>query len=470
MNMTEEGYEHPVVELKRIASENNMSLSDLKFSRYMDERDPLRHLRQEFHYPKMSEVLHTDADLVNPDEDSVYLCGNSLGLCPKKTKEYMDIELDKWAKLGNQVHTSGDLPGTWSDEILEQDMAKIVGCKREEVSIMNGLTVNLHLLLISFYQPTKDKYKILCEDKAFPSDHYTFESQARLHGYDPQDVLLCVKPRHGESTLRLQDILDVIEQQGEKIAVVCFSGVQYYTGQLFDIPTITQTGQAKGCYVGWDLAHAAGNVPLHLHEWQYLNSGAGGLAGLFLHEKHRLHDFPRLMGWWGHDLSTRFKMDNMMNLIPGARGYRMSNTPRLLCPSLKASFEIFNKTSLEELRKKSLLLTAYLEYLIHESYQRPENQVSDEDGEAIYIDIFTPSDPRHRGAQLSLAFNVSIEQVFKELEARGVLCDKRLPRVIRITPVPMYCSFEDVHRFMGYLKDALIAAKSSLSHVDLNKV
>ncbi|KAK6959717.1 kynureninase isoform X2, partial [Biomphalaria glabrata] len=480
IKIIDESYKHPLLELQQIASENELAFDHLKFARLMDEKDPLRHLRNEFHYPKMSEILHTDPDLVDAQEDCIYFCGNSLGLCPKKTKEYMDVELDKWAKRGVQGHTTGELPWAWCDEVLEADMAKIVGCTQEEVSIMNGLTVNLHLLLISFYRPSKDRYKILCEDKAFPSDHYTFESQARLHGFNPQDVMICLKPREGEFILRLEDILDVIEKKGEEIAVVCFSGVQYYTGQLFDIPTITKAGQAKGCYVGWDLAHAVGNVPLHLHDWQvdfacwctykYLNAGAGCLAGLFLHEKHRLHDFPRLMGWWGHNLTTRFKMDNNMEVYPGARGYRLSNTPGLLCPSLKASLEVFNKTSLEQLRQKSLLLTAYLEHLIKESYQRPEGKSPKKDSEAIYIDIFTPSDPRQRGAQLSLAFNVCIEQLFKELEKRGVICDKRLPRVIRITPVPMYCSFEDVHRFMGCLKDALIAAKSSLSHVDVTKV
>ncbi|XP_059169087.1 kynureninase-like [Physella acuta] len=469
---------HPLNELKQIAEDNDLDILDLKFAKLMDEKDPLRHLRDEFHYPKMGDILNTDPKIVDPSEDCVYFCGNSLGLCPKKTKEYMNIEVDKWASLGVQGHTNGDLPWAWCDELLEEDMAKIVGCNREEVALMNGLTVNLHLLLISFYRPTKDRYKILCESKAFPSDHYAFESQSMLHGYNPNDVMICVEPRQGEFTLRTEDILEVIEKEGDKIAVVCFAGVQYYTGQLFDIQTITKAGHAKGCYVGWDMAHAVGNVPLYLHDWdidfacwctyKYLNASAGGLAGLFIHEKFRSNNFPKLLGWWGHDMSTRFKMDNKMELIPGARGYRISNTPGFLCAPLKASFEVFKKTSVEDLRKKSLLLTSYLEFLVLHYYRRPAGDTPD--GDNIYIDIFTPADPQQRGAQLSLAFNVCIEQLFKELERRGVVCDKRLPRVIRITPVPMYCSFEDVHRFMALLKDALLAAKGSLSHVDQTTV
>uniref|UniRef100_A0A2C9L3S0 Aminotransferase class V domain-containing protein n=1 Tax=Biomphalaria glabrata TaxID=6526 RepID=A0A2C9L3S0_BIOGL len=300
IKLIDESYKHPLLELQQIASENELVFDHLKFARLMDEKDPLRHLRNEFHYPKMSEILHTDPDLVDAQEDCIYFCGNSLGLCPKKTKEYMDVELDKWAKRGVQGHTTGELPWAWCDEVLEADMAKIVGCTQEEVSIMNGLTVNLHLLLISFYRPSKDRYKILCEDKAFPSDHYTFESQARLHGFNPQDVMICLKPR------------EVFE--------FSYRHISYSTWLDKFILVLLLPYGIHGCYVGWDLAHAVGNVPLHLHDWQvdfacwctykYLNAGAGCLAGLFLHEKHRLHDFPRLMGWWGHNLTTRFKMDN----------------------------------------------------------------------------------------------------------------------------------------------------------------
>ncbi|CAG5128191.1 unnamed protein product, partial [Candidula unifasciata] len=340
---------HPLDELKCIAQDNGLHLEDLQFAKLMDAQDPLKQLRNEFHYPKMGDILRTDHSLVNPMDDCVYFCGNSLGLCPKKAKEYTNVELEKWANIALQGHQHGDLPWAWCDEVLEEDMARLVGCQREEVGIMNGLTVNLHLLLISFYRPNKDRYKILCESKAFPSDHYAFESQSRLHGYDPSDTMICMEPREGEFTLRTEDILSKIEEEGDKIAVVCLPGVQYYTGQLFDMPTITKAGQAKGCYVGWDLAHTVGNVPLDLHGWgvdfacwctyKYLNASAGGLAGLFIHEKHKGHNFPQLLGWWGHDMSTRFMMDNKMHLLPGARGYRISNTPGLLCAPLKASLE-----------------------------------------------------------------------------------------------------------------------------------
>ncbi|XP_050393721.1 kynureninase [Patella vulgata] len=459
----------PSEELEAIAKQQGCCLEDLKFAQYMDTIDPIRPLRQDFHYPKMKDIKHTDLSIVNGEEDCVYFCGNSLGLCPKKTKEYMDIEIDKWSKLGVQGHTNGDLPWAYCDERIDKDMAKIVGGKEGEVALMNGLTVNLHLLLISFYQPTKDRHKILCEGKAFPSDHYAFESQIKLHGYDPATSLRLLEPREGEFTLRTEDIIKTIEEEGESIAVICLSGVQYYTGQYFDIPTITQAGQKQGCYVGWDLAHAAGNLPLYLHDWgvdfacwcsyKYLCGSAGTVAGFFLHEKYRNNNFPKLLGWWGHNMDTRFQMDNVMDLSPGAYGYRISNPPGFLCVPIKASLEIYNKTSMIELRTKSKLLTGYLEMLIKKHYGRQETNNASATG--VYIDIFTPSDPEQRGAQLSLSFSICIQTIFKELEKRGVVCDKRYPRVIRISPVPIFCSFQDVHRFMKYLYDSIQAAKDS---------
>ncbi|RUS88029.1 hypothetical protein EGW08_004195, partial [Elysia chlorotica] len=410
-------YTHPLEELQAISDQSGLKLNDEKFARLMDERDPLRHLRDEFHVPKMGQILHTDPSLVSPDEDSIYLCGNSLGLCPKKAKDYVLVEMDKWATRGVQGHATGDLPWMKCGEMLEEDMMKIVGCKREEVGIMNGLTVNLHLLLVSFYRPTKDRYKILCESKSFPSDHYAFESQIRLHGFDPEDALICMEPR--EVTVALPTFMLWIEREGASIAVVCFPGVQYYTGQFFDIPAITKAGHAQGCQVGFDLAHAVGNLPLHLHDWNvkssdvkfgYLNAGAGSIAGLFLHERHRENDYPRLLGWWGHKLETRFVMDNKMDLSPGARGYALSNAPGVLCANLKASLDVFNKTSMAEIRRKSILLTGYLETLVKQEYSRPVGSKQSADvGDQVYIDIFTPADPAQRGAQLSLAFSVSIE-------------------------------------------------------------
>ncbi|KAK0132704.1 Kynureninase [Merluccius polli] len=360
---------------------------------------------------------------------------------------------------------------------------------------MNGLTVNLHLLLLSFYKPTATRHKILMEDNAFPSDHYAVESQIRLRGHDPKDSMLCLSPRPGEEMLRTEDILEVIEQQDDCIAVVMFSGVQYYTGQLFNMEAITRAGHKKGCYVGFDCAHAAGNVELKLHDWgvdfacwcsyKYVNSGAGGLAGAFIHEKHAdvmvvaqlvftclLGEFrldtmisndqnnlfhvihsSRLLGWWGHDLKTRFQMDHVMDLQPGVNGYRLSNQPVLLVCPLQASLEIFNMTSMQALRRKSILLTGYLEYLIQHYYtwdpSRPDKP---------HVTILTPSDPQQRGCQLSLSFSVPVGRVFQELERRGVVCDMRQPSVLRVAPVPLYNSFSDVHRFVELLGASLAAS------------
>ncbi|OWF37823.1 kynureninase-like [Mizuhopecten yessoensis] len=462
---------HPLEEFKRIAKQIKNDITDQKFAKHMDDNDPLRSLRQDFCYPKMKDLLGADLSLVDPNEDCVYFCGNSLGLCPKMTKQYMDVQLEKWAKTGAQGYHQ-DVPWVNCHEHLDTDMAKIVGGRPGEVAIMNGLTVNLHHLLISFYRPTQKRHKILCETNAFPSDYYTFQSQISLHGYDPETSLLCVEPKVGEVTLRTEDILAKIEEEGDSIAVICFSGVHYYTGQMFDMLSITRAGHAKGCYVGFDLAHAAGNVPLYLHDWdidfacwctyKYMNSSPGSLACIFLHNKHKQNDFPKLIGWWGHHPDTKFNMDNKLDLCTGAYGYRVSAPPGLLYPPIKASLEIFNKTSLEEIRAKSKLLTAYLEYRIVEKYGQTngiaEKTLEPKDGDLEHVHIFTPSDPEQRGAQLSLSFSVNISYVFKELEKRGVICDERKPSVIRVSPAPLYCSFQDVHRFMEYLDQALKAA------------
>ncbi|XP_060562958.1 kynureninase-like isoform X2 [Ruditapes philippinarum] len=472
---------HPLEELQAISQQIGHDLDTVEFARHMDSIDPLRYLRQEFCYPKMKTLGSVDQTLVDPDEDCVYFCGNSLGICPKKTREYLNIEVDKWEKTALEGHTNGDLPWAWCDEGLDDKMATIVGAKPGEVSIMNGLTVNLHLLLISFYRPTPARFKILMEGHAFPSDHYAVESQIKLKGYNPDTAMILMEPREGEHILRKEDILKVIEEQGNSIALVCLSGVQYYTGQKFDMQTITQAAQEKGCVVGWDLAHAVGNVEIKLHDWnvdfacwctyKYLNCGAGCLAGLYIHERHYNNDYPRLTGWWGHQLSTRFEMDNKFSPYPGAKGYRLSNTPGFLCPPIKASLEIFEKTSIKELTEKCRLLTGYLEARIIRQYGYPDTNTSvkngtdvgngdSNDGPAkhVYVEILTPSDLSQRGAQLSLSFSVNITQVFKELMKRGVVCDERKPKVIRIAPAPLYCSFEDVHRFMRYLDEALHAA------------
>ncbi|XP_064597186.1 kynureninase-like isoform X2 [Liolophura sinensis] len=453
---------HPWQQLQDVADSLGCDITNKKFAQYMDQIDPIGHLRGEFFYPKMKELPVVDQSLVDPEEDCVYFCGNSLGLCPRATKKYMDREITKWAQMGVIGHFSGESPWSLCDEKLDEVMGKLVGAKPGEVAIMNGLTVNLHLLLISFYRPTPQRHKILLESKAFPSDVYAVESQIRLHGYDPDTSVIALEPREGEFTLRTEDILSKIEEEGDSIAVVMFSGVQYYTGQVFEMERICKAGHKKGCYVGFDLAHAAGNVPVCLHDWdidfacwctyKYLNSSAGCLAGFFLHEKFARNDFPKLLGWWGHELSTRFTMDNKMVLSPGAYGYRITNPAGLLCPPIEASLEVFKKTSMSQIRTKSKLLTGYLELLIVQKYHGKET------GQRPHVDIMTPSDPEQRGAQLSLIFSIPIIEVFKELEKRGVVCDKREPSVIRIAPAPLYCSFYDVHRFMKYLEDALQAA------------
>nr|XP_033801375.1 kynureninase isoform X2 [Geotrypetes seraphini]XP_033801376.1 kynureninase isoform X2 [Geotrypetes seraphini] len=401
-----------------------------------------------------------DTNLVNGEEDSVYFCGNSLGLQPKKVKTYLDEELDKWATTGVYGHHNGKRPWIFGDECIVDLMTDIVGAKKEEVALMNGLTVNLHLLMLSFYKPTANRYKILLEAKAFPSDHYTVESQIRIHGLDVQKSMLLVHPREGEETLRTEDILSIIEKEGNSIAVILFSGVQYYTGQLFNIPKITKAGQEKGCFVGFDLAHAAGNVELCLHDWgvdfacwcsyKYLNSGAGGLAGAFIHEKHTHKIKPVLIGWWGHEFKTRFQMKNELELSPGINGFRLSNPSILLVSALHASLEIFSEATMKALRKKSVLLTSYMEHLIKHYYSEERTNP-----EKPFVKIITPSGVEERGCQLSLTFPHPVKTVFEELQRQGVVCDMREPNGLRVAPVPLYNSFQDVHRFIEILGSVL---------------
>ncbi|XP_062972656.1 kynureninase isoform X2 [Elgaria multicarinata webbii] len=434
----------PVTIIETIASQLACSPEDKKVASYLDEQDELKHFRECFHIPKVKDLPQTDPVLVNDNEDCIYFAGNSLGLQSKKTKIYLEEELDKWAKIGVHGH--------------------FIGARKEEIALMNGLTVNLHLLMLSFFKPTSDRYKILLEAKAFPSDHYAVESQLQLHGLDKEKSMLMIEPRKGEETLRTEDILAVIEKEGDSIATILFSGVQYYTGQLFDIPRITKAGQEKGCFVGFDLAHAVGNIELHLHEWgvdfacwcsyKYLNSGAGGLAGAYIHEKHSQTVKPALIGWWGHEFKTRFLMENKLQLSPGIDGFRLSNPPILLVCALHASLEIFGKTTMKLLRRKSILLTGYLEYLIKHYYSEDRN-----DPEKPFVKIITPSHTEERGCQLTVAFSIPIKSVFKELEKRGVACDLREPNALRFAPVPLYNSFHDVHRFIEILGSAITSAK-----------
>ncbi|XP_061571940.1 kynureninase [Cololabis saira] len=451
---------HPREVVERVALSLGCSPTSAQVAAHLDQHDQLRHLREKFLVPKTATLPPSDLSLVDGQDECIYLVGNSLGLQPRTARRYLEEELDKWGQTGVHGHTEGSRPWAWAENNIEHLMAKVVGAKAEEVALMNGLTVNLHLLMLSFYKPTPTRHKILLENKAFPSDHYAVESQIRLRGFDPEHSMLLVSPREGEETLRTEDIVEVLEREGDSIAVVMFSGVQYYTGQLFDMAAITQAGHRKGCFVGFDCAHAAGNVELKLHDWgvdfacwcsyKYINSGAGGLAGAFVHENHKHTIKPALCGWWGHNLKTRFQMDNVLDLQPGVSGFRLSNQPILLVCPLQASLEIFDLTSMAALRRKSVLLTGYLEYLIQHYYtQDPANP------HKPHVSIITPADPEQRGCQLSLCFSVPIRKVFQELERRGVACDMREPSVLRVAPVPLYNSFRDVHRFVETLTAAL---------------
>lgn len=458
--------ELPADTVQRIATELKCHPTDERVALHLDEVDKLRHFRECFYIPKIQDLPPVDLSLVNKDENAIYFLGNSLGLQPKMVKTYLEEELDKWAKIAAYGHEVGKRPWITGDESIVGLMKDIVGANEKEIALMNALTVNLHLLLLSFFKPTPKRYKILLEAKAFPSDHYAIESQLQLHGLNTEESMRMIKPREGEETLRIEDILEVIEKEGDSIAVILFSGVHFYTGQHFNIPAITKAGQAKGCYVGFDLAHAVGNVELYLHDWgvdfacwcsyKYLNAGAGGIAGAFIHEKHAHTIKPALVGWFGHELSTRFKMDNKLQLIPGVCGFRISNPPILLVCSLHASLEIFKQATMKALRKKSILLTGYLEYLIKHNYGKDKAAT-----EKPIVNIITPSHIEERGCQLTITFSVPNKDVFQELEKRGVVCDKRNPNGIRVAPVPLYNSFHDVYKFTNLLTSILDSAETT---------
>lgn len=418
----------------------------IDYARQLDQQDPLSRMREHFHIPKQDN-----------GDDEIYLCGNSLGLQPKRTQEYLNYELSQWQKLGVKGHFSGDFPWMPYHEFLTEESAKLVGAKNSEVVCMNSLTANLHFMMVSFYRPTANRNKILIEDHAFPSDHYAVESQVRYHGFDPDQAMLLAKPREGEETLRTEDLLNLIELHGEEIALIMLPGVQYYTGQVLDMKAITQAGHAKGCMVGFDLAHATGNIPMQLHDWdvdfaawcsyKYLNSGPGSVAGCFVHEKHHTNmELPRFAGWWGHDKDSRFKMENHFIPMKSAEAWQLSNPPILSLAAIRASLDtIKDAGGIQVLREKSLKLTRYMRDLL-------EQELADE------INILTPAEEQASGCQLSLTVNLhglDGKTVFDRIEAAGVTCDFRHPNVIRVAPVPLYNSFEDAYRFVTILKDSL---------------
>lgn len=409
----------------------------LAFAKELDANDSLKEFRQKFFIPQ------------HEGKDCVYFTGNSLGLQPKTTAQYVQQELDDWAKLGVEGHFQAKNPWMPYHEIFPKQLSKIVGCQENEVVVMNQLTVNLHLLMVSFYRPTKERYKIICEAKAFPSDQYAFETQARYHGFNPADAVIEVSPREGEHTLRTEDILATIREHGNTIAVVLFGGINYYTGQMFDMKAITDAAHAVGAYAGFDLAHAAGNVELHLHDWKvdfacwcsykYMNSGPGGVAGIYIHDKHVANnDLPRFAGWWGYKKETRFKMEKVFEPIPTAEGWQLSNAPVLSMAAHKASLDIFEEAGMEKLHAKRKELAAYLHFVL--------NDINSNQAEKI-LEIITPANEKERGCQVSMLMLKNGKYIFNELTKKGVIADWREPNVIRIAPVPLYNSFEDIYRF-----------------------
>jgi kynureninase len=414
------------------------------FARRCDAEDSLRAFRDLFHFP------HT------PAGEPLYFVGNSLGLQPKAARAAVEQELDDWAALGVEGHVAAKHPWLPYHEEVREKLARLVGGQPREVVAMNSLTTNLHLLMVSFYRPTAQRYKIVIEDTAFPSDSYAVQSQLDFHGgrtgFDPSKGLIRLKPRDGESALRTEDILECIDREARSIALVLLGGVNYLTGQFFDIPAITAHARKAGIVVGWDLAHAAGNVELKLHEWdcdfaawcsyKYLNSGPGAVAGAFVHERHlRDKSLPRFAGWWGNDPATRFKMGPDFVPVETADAWQLSNPPVLALAPLRASLEIFDRATMPALRAKSIALTGYLEELLRRTSIHER------------IRIVTPSSAADRGAQLSLEVNGATPATARTLHDRGVFSDFREPNVIRVAPIPLYNSFHDVWRLVGVLDE-----------------
>lgn len=409
--------------------------NSLQFARRMDRNDPLRSLRKEFHIP-----------VVN-GKPAIYLTGNSLGLQPRSARKFVEAELEDWARLGVEGHVHARRPWMEYHKFTKNLLAKIAGAKPAEVVAMNQLTVNLHLLLVSFYNPGPKRFKVLTEAGAFSSDQYVLESQLKFHGIEPREGLIELKPRAGETYLRTEDIVQAIDENANELALILFGGVQYYTGQFFDIKNITAAGHRAGAVVGFDLAHAIGNVVLNLHRdgvdfaawcsYKYLNSGPGAIAGAFVHERHGHNDLlPRFAGWWGHDERERFLMKKGFEAMPGVDGWQLSNPPILQSALHLAALELFGKAGMKNLRKKSEQLTGYLEFVLKAIDPRQEA-----------FSQITPRNPKERGCQLSIYMKAHGRKIFDRVVKAGVIADWREPDVIRLAPAPMYNTFEDVFRF-----------------------
>ena len=416
--------------------------NSLDYAKQLDQEDPISYLRNQFHIPRDKH-----------GKEWLYFTGNSLGLQPKITSKYIEQELDDWANFGVEGHFEAKNPWLSYHELLTDTMAKVVGAKPIEVVVMNTLTTNLHLLMVSFYQPSKTKYKIIIESDAFPSDRYAVQSQLSFHGFDPEEALIEWKPKEGKELLELEDLKSILDSQGDEVALLLIGGVNYYTGQYLDIKKIAELGHAKKCMVGIDLAHGAGNIQPNLHDssidfaawctYKYLNSGPGSLSGLFVHEKHaQRKDLPRFAGWWNHNKETRFNMRQPFDVMSGAEGWQLSNPPILSMAAIKASLDIFEKVGMDALLKKSKKLTGFFEYLI--------NEIASDT-----IKIITPTNPNERGCQLSLQVKNADKNLHKKLTENNIITDWREPDVIRCAPVPMYTSFEDVYHMVTILESLL---------------
>ena len=426
--------------------------NNLEFAKQLDAQDELSKYREEFHFPQHN------------NKNVIYFTGNSLGLQPKRTKKYVDEVMNDWANLAVEGHFHADKPWWDYHERFAVPLSKIVGAKPSEVTVMNTLTVNLHLLMVSFYRPDNKRFKIICEEKAFPSDQYMFQSQVDFHsrnlGFKPEDAIIELKRRDGEHNLRTEDILTKIQEIGDELALVLIGGVNYYTGQVFDIKIITEAGQKQGAKVGWDLAHAAGNIKLELNDWnvdfaswcsyKYMNSGPGNASGCFIHERHHFDsDLPRFAGWWGHNKERRFKMEQDFDPVHGADGWQISNLPILSLAPYLASVEMFDEVGMDKIITKRNLITSYLEFILHEIDREVKG----------HFEIITPTNhpdgSGERACQLSVFFHGEGRSLFEYLMKNGVVTDWREPNVIRFAPVPLYCSFEDMYNFGQILKKGI---------------
>ena len=417
----------------------------LEYAKAQDEADPIKGYRDKFHFPSLG------------TPEMAYFSGHSLGLQPKTVQAAVELELEDWARYGVEGHFHSTHPWYSYHEMLTPPMATIVGAKESEVVCMNSLTTNIHLLFVSFYRPTKQRYKIISEARMFPSDRYLLETQVQFHGFDPDDAIIEIGPREGEWTIREDDILSAIKANADQLAMVFLGGVNYFSGQLFNMPNLTRAAHAVGAIAGFDLAHAAGNVPLNLHEWgvdfaawcsyKYLNAGPGNVGAIFVHERHGADfELPRFGGWWGHDKTTRFQMKNGFQPMQGAEGWQLSNVPILGMSAMKASIDIFDEVGMKALREKSEKLTGYLEYTV--------DSLASEFPDAL-ISVITPREPEQRGSQISINIAGRERKLFDDMIAEGVIADFREPCIIRIAPMPLYNSFQDVFTFGSVMRKLL---------------